>query len=67
MTFFGDTGMCSGSVIGAHSSDRSGRCVWCARQVEGPMPAPAGYARSDLTEAYDYFYDPDWGMPREDE
>jgi hypothetical protein len=52
--------VCRGSVIG-HDSGKDGRCVWCGIKLEAPVPAPRGYPVSDLTEAYEMFYDPDWG------
>lgn len=53
---------CTGSVTGTHDADRKGMCRWCSRKVEAAVPMPH-VPVSDLTEAYEYFYDPDWGKP----
>jgi hypothetical protein len=41
--------------------DGAGRCPWCRQSVAAPMPAPARYPRSELSESYGYHYDPDEG------
>lgn len=56
---------CRGSVIGTHDPDRTGHCRWCRQRVERPVPMPDRLPRSELTEAYAYHYDPDWGSGRE--
>ena len=50
---------CPGSVMGSHDIDRHGFCYWCLRRVAAPVPAPTSYPVSELTEAYEYFYNPD--------
>lgn len=40
----------------------TGRCTQCGRQVEQPYVAPPPHHQiSELTRAYGYFYDPDYG------
>lgn len=41
--------------------DVYGRCPWCRNKVDRAWPAPVRYARSELSEAYAYAYDPDEG------
>lgn len=50
---------CPGSLTLTHDTDRNGRCYWCNRLVDAPVPAPTSYPVSELTEAYEYFYLPD--------
>lgn len=57
-------GGCRGSVLGAHDPDRRGVCYWCGERVEPPVPAPPSYPRSELSESYAYFYDPDEATER---
>jgi hypothetical protein len=58
---------CSGSVLGAHDPDRAGRCCWCKQLVARPVPKPTTFhQRSELSLAYGYFFDPDWGLNRDD-
>lgn len=60
------TPRCSGSVIGAHSADRTGRCIWCQQRVQPPVPQPPYDGSTELGDAYDYHYQPDWGGRRWD-
>ncbi len=41
--------------------DGQGRCPWCGNKVDNAMPAPRRYPRSELSEAYEEHYDPDYG------
>jgi hypothetical protein len=52
---------CPDGAITHGPADGRGRCPWCGRKVTSAMPAPRAYPVSDLTEAYDEFYDPDYG------
>jgi hypothetical protein len=56
---------CSESVSGRHSPARAdGRCDWCGKRATfdpPPSPGPDGWEPSDLTEAYGYHYEPDYG------
>jgi len=53
---------CPGSVTGHAQNDRSGLCCWCGKRIDPPVPyAPRRFDPSDLTEAYEQFYDPDFG------
>lgn len=54
---------CSGSVSSAHMADAKGKCSWCGRRVAAATPKPDRYDVSELTEAYGYHYDPDYGRP----
>lgn len=53
---------CQSSVTG-HRSGADGRCVWCERRVDPPVPRPElGQSyRTELDLAYRYVYDPDYG------
>lgn len=44
-------------------ADGKGKCPWCGLKIATAMPAPDPSHRptSELTEAYNEFYDPDWG------
>lgn len=45
-------------------ADRAGRCPWCGLKVDLPLGRPKVFTTdgpSDLTQAYDEFYDPDFG------
>jgi hypothetical protein len=55
---------CRESVSGIHVPDHAGLCRWCRQRVDRPAPRPQRFDRSELTEAYGYHYDPDWGVPR---
>jgi hypothetical protein len=60
-------GRCPDTVNGAHGPlDRAGRCPWCDRKVGAALPMPSeGIARSDLSEYYDLFFDPDYSADNE--
>jgi myo-inositol catabolism protein IolC len=56
-------------AIGYHQVDARGRCYWCRRQVEYPSPRPRRFERATTDRAdraYRYFYDPDWGIDKDD-
>jgi hypothetical protein len=62
----GDLDKCP-EAIGWHQVDTRGRCHWCRHQVEPPEPRPQRLPISDTTIlAYRYFYDPDFGVDRDD-
>ena len=42
-------------------ADGEGRCPWCRNVVTSALPAPRRYPRSELSEAYEEHYDPDYG------
>lgn len=44
-------------------ADGKGKCPWCGLKIATAMPAPAmsDFPASELTEAYNQFYDPDHG------
>lgn len=53
---------CPEAAYGEHGpADARGRCPWCGRKYVSAMPAPDSYPVSELTDAYDMHYDPDWG------
>jgi len=53
---------CPESVTGHAQNDRSGKCCWCGKQIDPPVPrSNRGYGMSELTDAYNEFYDPDYG------
>jgi hypothetical protein len=41
--------------------DGAGRCPWCGIKVDSALPASLRYPRSELSETYEQFYDPDYG------
>jgi hypothetical protein len=41
--------------------DGTGRCPWCGNKVDSALRAPRRYPRSELSEAYERHYDPDYG------
>lgn len=52
-----------------HQVDASGRCYWCRRKLEraSPRPRQLTHLRADAVDAaYRYYYDPDWGISKED-
>lgn len=57
--------LCEDTVSGRHSPlDAYGRCSWCGRKVEAKMQIPlTPGVRNDLDEAYELYYDPDYGRP----
>lgn len=57
---------CLESVTGIHGlADRQGLCPWCKKKVDSKTPRPSvEHVRSDLDEAYDMMWDPDYGLPR---
>lgn len=55
---------CRQSAGSNHVPDRAGLCRWCRQRVARPAPRPQRFDRSELTEAYGYHYDPDWGVRR---
>lgn len=40
--------------------DAAGYCAWCRRKIERAMPAPKAIPRSELTDWYEMFYNPDY-------
>jgi len=49
-------------AIGSHSVDRLGKCYWCGRKVTVPVAMPRRFdPGTRLGDAYQYFYNPDWG------
>jgi hypothetical protein len=44
-------------------ADRAGRCPWCGLRYDPPLGRPKLHhsVSSELTLAYDEFYDPDFG------
>lgn len=61
---------CTGSVHGMHDDpDRAGRCPFCGQQVAYPMARPKRSlpnGRPELDRAYEYYYDPDFGLNQYD-
>lgn len=59
---------CTGSASGEHNPDRSGKCVWCSRWVEVPMPKPKSEkVVSELEHYYHTMWDPDYDGTFHDE
>lgn len=62
---------CPESVSG-HDMDARGLCYWCRKKVGAPAPKPTMLStpdkpyRSELSMAYGYFYDPDFGSGKYD-
>jgi len=57
---------CPKSVTGHAQNDSSGRCCWCGRQIDPPVPyAPQPMESTDLTDAYETFYGTDDPEDRE--
>ena len=57
---------CSGSVSGHAQNDASGRCCWCGKRIDPPVPyRRQGMEPMDLTEAYEAFYGDDDPEDRE--
>ena len=54
-------GPCPDGAFSHGPADARGRCPWCRCKVTSVMPAPRAYPRSELSEAYEEFYDPDYG------
>lgn len=52
---------CPDGVIMHGPADVRGRCPWCGNKVTNALPAPRAYPRSDLSEFYGYYFDPDEG------
>lgn len=51
-------------AIGGHGlADREGRCPYCQAKYEAKAPRPTRWApvRAAILDAYDRFYNPDWG------
>jgi hypothetical protein len=42
-------------------TDGQGRCPFCHKKIESAMPKPRHFPESELSEAYDQYYNPDWG------
>lgn len=42
-------------------ADGRGRCPWCGRRYTSPAPRPDVSDPSDLTDAYELHFDPDYG------
>lgn len=59
--------ICPQSVSGHAQNDGSGRCCWCGRRVDPPVPVPdlRGW-RTVLDTEYRRHWDPDFGLDRED-
>lgn len=57
---------CPQSVLGAHQPEANGRCRWCGARCEQPTPRPPVMPVSDLTEAYRYHFDPDFGVENDE-
>jgi hypothetical protein len=52
---------CPESVSGHDTGGRTdGRCTWCRARIDPPAPRPEGFPVSALTNAYGYYYDPDY-------
>lgn len=51
---------CPKSVSGHDGGDRVGKCSWCGKKVNPAVARPDSFDVSDLTEAYERHYDPDW-------
>lgn len=53
---------CPETYDGRHGlSDVHGCCPYCCRQVDPPARMPEHVPVSELTDAYEQHYDPDWG------
>lgn len=55
--------VCPNIVTGHAQNDQSGRCCWCGRQIDPPVPAPrlGRSYRTELDLEYRRVYDPDFG------
>jgi hypothetical protein len=42
-------------------ADAYGRCPWCGTKYTSTAPRPEAFDETDLTDAYEEFYDPDHG------
>jgi hypothetical protein len=42
-------------------ADAYGRCPWCSIKYTSTAPRPEGFDETELTEAYEEFYDPNYG------
>lgn len=52
---------CPDGALRHGPADGAGRCPWCGNQVDSALPAPRRYPRSELSQAYEEHYDPDYG------
>lgn len=53
---------CSGSVSGHAQNDASGKCCWCGRRLDPPVPPSRhGWGPTELDQEYRRTYDPDYG------
>lgn len=59
---------CPDTLDGNHGPiERNGRCRWCAKRLYPPLATPIPrVAVSELSSAYRYYYDPDFGNDRRD-
>lgn len=59
---------CPETIYGFHTDpDRDGKCMWCRQKISYPLGRPKGPFRetkTNLEEAYGYFYDPDHGIEK---
>lgn len=57
---------CTESVTGHGLTDRDGKCPWCGIKTESKMSrlAPQIGATTDIDDSYEYFWDPDYGIPK---
>jgi len=60
----GDRYRCSEAL--RHDPGRSGNCRWCGKRCDTPALRPDRYPASDTSDAYRYFFDPDFGSDRMD-
>jgi hypothetical protein len=61
------TTICPESISGTHNEPNAqGLCTWCGRRIAGRASKPQRTPVSELTLAYRYSYDPDFGSDRDD-
>lgn len=56
---------CPDTLYGRHGpADRNGKCPWCGKKYEAAIEKPRldHDRKSKAISAYEYFYDPDFGI-----
>jgi histone acetyltransferase (RNA polymerase elongator complex component) len=55
---------CPESVSGHGLANVRGECPYCKKKFESASPKPKYKEKPELIEAYEYFYDPNYGSAR---
>jgi hypothetical protein len=57
---------CPESILEHGPLDRYGRCPWCGQKIAPAVRRPAMDHHAELTDAYGYYYEPDFGSDNKD-